>query len=247
LTFDLDGLLAKSEGWHELQSAADSGSLPQSVFAQLPAELHKIFVERYAELFLGPSASEDYYTHPDLIYAGTAETPPSIDECRALNGELSLHPLAAERRLAVIWSADRLSVEASNSLLKITEEPPMNGSILLIAAEDNLIPTLKSRVWSVSLEAPEELVKGEAPPSSLADWAYWMDNRQKKSADIIFLEVGKWIKYFTDNGDFKSAADLETFVRVAEKRRLSVPMVQDSLFAILKEGIPCGQIFGDIW
>lgn len=245
--FDIDKLFSESSGWQELESAAQRASLPQSVFASVSAPLQKIFVERYAELLLGPSSSDEYYSHPDLIYAGSDDKPPTISECRSLSGELALHPLSAERRLAVIWSADKLSIEASNSLLKITEEPPVNGALLLIAAEDTLIPTLRSRVWSVSFEAPEELIKPEPLPVTLADWAAWLGGKNRKSADVIFLEVGKWIKFLTEEGDFKRAAELETFVRIAERRRLSSPMIQDSLFAILKEGIPCEQIFGDIW
>jgi DNA polymerase-3 subunit delta' len=45
-----------------------------------------------------------------------------------------------------LYGCDRLSLPAGNSLLKITEEPPEKGRILLFLEEDNLIPTLRSRL-----------------------------------------------------------------------------------------------------
>ena len=43
------------------------------------------------------------------------------------------------------------------------------------------------------------------------------------------------------------AAEMESLIRLMEQKRLSVPMIQDLVFAVLKEGTPYGQIFGDIW
>lgn len=241
-----DAILDASRGWQDISAAVNGGSAPQSVCAIVPSALQQLFAERYGKLLLG----EDGWSsgaHPDLVSAGKFASPPSIDECRELPGELALHPITADKRLAVIWTANKLSTEASNSLLKLTEEPPKHGFVLFVTEEDSLLPTIKSRVWSIYIDVPEELVKPRPHPVTPREWAAWLEGGKKAGAEILFLEIGSWIKHLTDKGDFAKAADLETLVRVMEQKRLSAPMIQDLTFSVLKEGIPCEQIFGNIW
>ena len=244
---DPNTLLVSSRGWVELSAAISGGHIPQSVGAVVPSALQQVFAERYGKLLLGENGWNDDGAHPDLVNAGKYMTPPSIDECRTLPGELALHPIMADRRLAVVWAADKLSVEASNSLLKLAEEPPSCGCILFMAEEDKLIPTIKSRVWSIYIDVPEELVKPRPYPAAPAEWAAWLEGGKKNGAEMLFFEIESWIKDLTDKGDFVKAAELETLARVMGQKRLSAPMIQDLAFAFLKEGIPCEQIFGNIW
>lgn len=240
-------LLSASRGWNEISSAAESGRLPQSVAVVVPAALQEVFVESYGKLVLGNDAMWKEGSHPDLIQAGKFQAAPSIDECRLLPGELSLHPLSSNRRLAVVWSANKLSLEAANSLLKLTEEPPEQGAILFISEEDKLIPTIKSRVWSIYIDLPSELISAKPHPNAPDEWAAWLERGKRAGAEVLYLEIESWIKFLTENGDYVKAANLETLVRVMEQKRLSVPMIQDLTHAVLKEGIACDEIFGNIW
>lgn len=244
---DAVGIINGSRGWMEISAAVQGGNGPQSVCAIVPSALQQVFVESYGRLLLGEAGWNGEGVHPDLVGAGKYQAPPTIDECRALQGELALHPITADRRLAVIWASDKLSIEAANSLLKLTEEPPRQGYILFVAEEDKLIPTIKSRVWSIYIDVPEEFVKARPHPATPYEWAAWLESGKKAGAEILFLEIESWIKDLTDKGDFRKAADLETLVRVMERKRLSTPMIQDLTFAVLKEGVPCEQIFSNIW
>lgn len=240
-------LLEASRGWLEIKEAVSSGRCSQSLAVIVPSAVQETFVRKFGELLLG-----DYHTwkdgvHPDLIFAGSYLKAPTIEQCRFLRGELDLHPLAAKVRLAVIWGAEKLSVEASNSLLKLTEEPPAHGYILFIAEENKLIPTIKSRVWSIHIDLPDEIVKPRPHPSLAEEWAAWIESGKKSSPEILYLEIESWTKYLTDRGDYATAAKLESMVRIMEQKRLSVAMIQDSVYAVLKEGIPCEQIFGSLW
>ena len=161
-----------------------------------------------------------------MISAGGANAAPTIEECRRLQGELALHPLSAKRRLAVVWSADKLAAEASNSLLKITEEPPVHGCILFISEENNLIPTIKSRIWSVHIDLPEEMTKPAPAPRDAREWARWMDAGRKPSPEILFLEMQGWARDFAGRGDYMRASELDTLIRIMEQRRLPVSMIQ---------------------
>jgi len=70
----------------------------------------------------------------------------SIDQLRAMQRELSLRPYEAPRKACIIEPAERMSVNAANSLLKTLEEPP--GSAIIILLTENagmLLPTIRSR------------------------------------------------------------------------------------------------------
>ncbi len=230
-------VLEASQGWKEIVAAVGMKRCPQSVAVVLPETIQKMFVENYGKLILGDSPVWKDGAHPDLVQAGRHLEPPSIDDCRTLQGELALHPLVSDRRMAVIWSADKLSLEASNSLLKLTEEPPEHGCILFVSEEDKLIPTIKSRVWSVRIDPH---------PGSPEEWAEWIADGRKKDPEILCLEIGSWIRHLTEKGNFKRAAELDSLVRLMGSKRLSVPMIQDLTYMVVKEGIPCEQIFGNI-
>jgi DNA polymerase-3 subunit delta' len=122
-----------------------------------------LFCDRHAEAELdacgvcGPCKQVQAGTHPDLLTLGLPEGKKELpiaallgaDERRGREGllyELSLRPMSATRRIAIIDDADRLSEECANALLKTLEEPPP-GSILflLTPSSDLLLPTIRSR------------------------------------------------------------------------------------------------------
>ncbi|MDD4160135.1 MAG: hypothetical protein PHO18_04220 [Synergistaceae bacterium] len=243
---DALSVLEASQGWKDIASAAAMNRCPQSVAVALPGIMQEMFVENYGRLMLGDSQIWKDGNHPDLIHAGKHLVPPSIDECRTLQGELALHPLVSDKRMAVIWCADKLSLEASNSLLKLTEEPPEHGCILFVSEEDKLIATIKSRVWAVRIELPEEIAQAKAHPVSDEEWADWIAAGKKKDPEILYLEIGNWVMDLAEKGNFRDAAELDSLVRLMGSKRLSVPMIQDLTYMVIKEGVRCEQIFSNL-
>lgn len=70
----------------------------------------------------------------------------SIDQLRDIQRELSLRPYEAPRKACIMEPAERMSVNAANSLLKTLEEPPGNAIIILLTENaDMLLPTIRSR------------------------------------------------------------------------------------------------------
>jgi len=73
-----------------------------------------------------------------------------IDEVRVAKTFLYRKPVNSEKRLVIIDNSDLLTSQAQNAILKITEEPPKTGIIILITKNpDTLLPTLRSRVQQV--------------------------------------------------------------------------------------------------
>lgn len=86
--------------------------------------------------------------HPDFHLVEDSDGTIGIDRVRELQRELSLKPYEAERKVAVIDQADRLTDAAQNSLLKTLEEPPGDTVLFLIAANPNaLLSTVRSRCY----------------------------------------------------------------------------------------------------
>lgn len=82
----------------------------------------------------------------------------------------------------------KLSLEASNSLLKLTKSLP-NMAVSSTSEEDKLIPTIKSRVWSVHIDLPGEIAQARPHPVSDEEWAEWIAAGRKRSGNTI---SGNW-------------------------------------------------------
>jgi DNA polymerase-3 subunit delta' len=110
-------------------------------------------------------------THPDLITVelpeGKNELPLKLfigeKESRGKEGlchDLSLKPMSARRRVAIIDAVESMNEEAANALLKTLEEPPPHSILILISAGvDHLLPTIRSRCQVLSFQplAPAEI------------------------------------------------------------------------------------------
>ena len=69
-----------------------------------------------------------------------------IEAVRDLIGSAHLRPYEGRTRVFIILSADRMSAEASNALLKVLEEPPPDVVIVLVSDNaDAILPTVRSR------------------------------------------------------------------------------------------------------
>ncbi|MBM80027.1 MAG: DNA polymerase III subunit delta' [Planctomycetaceae bacterium] len=100
-------------------------------------------------------------SHPDFFHVERAEGKAELtldvflgpQDRRGREGlchDLSLRPMASDRKLAIIDDADFMRTEAANALLKTLEEPPVNSMLILIAANaDSVLPTIRSRCQSV--------------------------------------------------------------------------------------------------
>ncbi len=64
--------------------------------------------------------------------------------------DITLRPMAAKRRIALIDDAHRMNAESANALLKTLEEPPSFATLFLLAPQaEALLPTIQSRCQAV--------------------------------------------------------------------------------------------------
>lgn len=96
-------------------------------------------------------------THPDLLQIGCPEGKSELPiellvgtpDRRGREGlchDLSLRPMSADRKVAILDDADLMNEASANALLKTLEEPPAGSILFLITpAVEPILPTIRSR------------------------------------------------------------------------------------------------------
>ena len=87
-----------------------------------------------------------------------------LSEVQAITPFLSLQT-EAKAKVVIIDPADRLNIQAANSLLKIIEEPPPKSFFFLISSAPSKLPlTIRSRLQNIRFQAlSPEVLKSLAP------------------------------------------------------------------------------------
>ena len=89
-----------------------------------------------------------------------------VDDIRALLSFFHMSAAEGGRRVAIVDAADDMNGAAANALLKMLEEPPKGGVILLIAHQPaRLLPTIRSRCRELRLAplSPENMARVLTP------------------------------------------------------------------------------------
>jgi DNA polymerase-3 subunit delta' len=129
-------------------------------------ELESAFYRLAATLLASPDPQ-----HPDLhtVHPASKSRRITIDQIRALESQLHLKSLRQGRKIAGIFSAERMCLppaNAANAFLKTLEEPPENTLIFLISDRpEQFLPTIKSRCLTLELQSHHT-----PPPLLPQDW-----------------------------------------------------------------------------
>jgi len=81
-----------------------------------------------------------------------------INATRELVRQVNLSPHSSKYKVAVIKNAQKLTLQAANSLLKTLEEPPLNSIIILCTDnEETILLTIKSRCRCIKIQKTDEV------------------------------------------------------------------------------------------
>lgn len=144
-----------------------------------------------------------------LIISPSAQEPYGIEVVRKAKKFLWQTPISSQRRTVIFVEAEKLTPEAQNALLKITEEPPRSALIILIASDENLIlPTLLSRLIKVYFpRLPSNLIK-----EALVDGYGLEKSLAAEIADKSFGRMGRAIELTAIAKDSAKADDIDNFL-----------------------------------
>ncbi len=167
--------------YERLSRAVASGILPHAFLLAGPSGVGKtaMLLSLAGEGLAGSGWNGAALDNPDLWVEDSPSDTIGIDRIRATGGGndetlmafLAKQAFAGGERFVVIARAERLSLEAANSLLKVVEEPPPGVHLMLATqAPEQLPSTLRSRVVQYHLqpvperEVTEWLVAQGFPP-----------------------------------------------------------------------------------
>ena len=95
------------------------------------------------------------YVHPDVCLYSPQKSTFKVDTVRTIRNDAYVMPLEAKRRVFILEHTELMNKEAENALLKVLEEPPGTAIfILLTMSASQLLPTIRSRCITFSLQEP---------------------------------------------------------------------------------------------
>ena len=156
-----------------------------------PLKLIEKHIQRYKTSFLviGQINSEELKSHfklrlEDLQFLEGDSI--KIEKIRTLIRWINFKPLNSQYKFAFISNAEKMTLEASNALLKTLEEPPPHSIIILSTEnEEKILPTIRSRCHRLMIKkAEEEIIQPEnyRTPADLGKISFY--ERFKWAAEV---------------------------------------------------------------
>ncbi len=171
---DFDGIVGQKEIKEALMAAVQTGKVGHAYILSGPRGIGKKSVARiFAKQLLCQELKDGKCcngcmpcrllangTNPDFSEINPEEGSIGVEEIRKIHSEINIRPLYSNKKVYLIADAERMTVQAQNSLLKTLEEPPSYGVILLTVSNYGaLLETIRSRAvkYSFRKNSPEEV------------------------------------------------------------------------------------------
>ncbi len=123
--------------------------------------------------------------HPDRFRLSPEEgkTQLQVDPVRELLGRLVLTTTISPRKVAVLYPAEAMNINAANALLKNLEEPPGDTVMLLVSHDISRLPiTIRSRCQRLQINAPE--------PEAMAQWLMDQSGQGREPVNLALEASG---------------------------------------------------------
>jgi len=188
--------------------------LAQATLCDLAPELRPCGECRHCRRLVWPPLDEETF-HPDLlVLERDRATVTSVEATKQFLRRSQVAPFEARGQAFIIASAESLSGEAANALLKTLEEPPERAPrhfFLLTPSQFDLLPTLRSRSLEIFLGA-----SGRPDPEAVekisADFSNCIDCWQRERDTTHLLAAASVLE---SAGDFKDPRATDPWVMAA--------------------------------
>ena len=193
----LDGLFSQGRIPHALLLEGPEGC-GKTVFAREIAA--KILCESTGQRPCGHcNACRKVFSgqHPDVSILERGDSQfIKVGDIRNLQEAAVVRPNEGRRRVFILRNAQDMNQNAQNALLKLIEEPPAHCVFLLTATgRSRLLPTILSRVITLSLREPSPSQCQEALPRFVPDRPL---EEYRQAAEFSQGNIGQAICFLTD-------------------------------------------------
>jgi DNA polymerase-3 subunit delta' len=149
-------LVGHQKIWQLLNKLAEKGRLAHAYLFYGQEKIgKKTFALEFTKQLFRKEILKEF--HPDFILIAPfpSEKEIKITQVKDLIWRLSLKPLEANLKVAIVDQAHCLNQEAQSALLKTLEEPPAQSLLILITEyPELLLPTILSRIQKIKFHPP---------------------------------------------------------------------------------------------
>ena len=186
----------------------------------------------------------DHHNHPDFKTISVLEdkTAISIDQIRELKKEIAYKPYDSDHKIYIIESAEKLTKEAANSLLKTLEEPPSFATIVLLVEDSGkLLPTLVSRCQQIKLSSvSQQKIKDLLLEEGLNNEQAEIVSSAAAGSPGKALDITKIDNYFEHRQEI-----YDFLKKIKSKNTIEIFKITDKLCSLLKNDFPCFDLLSD--
>lgn len=161
----------------------------------------------------------DSSNHPDVSITDPEGAVIGIDDIRRLQRAVFVKPYEGRKKVSIIRQGERMTVQAQNCLLKILEEPPGVGVIVITAMNRaNMLPTILSRCQILKPYYEKNVPDFKLYEDILKCFLKGDFNRASTEISLLIKDDGRSVEDFLDFL-FLQLRDILTF-KVAQKEDL---------------------------
>ena len=136
--------------------------------------------------------------HPDFEIIEPEGNSIKIEQARHLIDKMVEKPIESEKKIFIINNADKMTPQAQNCLLKVLEEPPTYGIIILVGSNEHVfLSTIKSRCVKINLKTGADVLNLNRDEEEYKSVKNIVDSIEK----IKKVEVSKLSKILLDEKD----------------------------------------------
>lgn len=155
---------------------------------------------------------------PDILWVTHEKASIGVDDIRTqVNADIQIKPYQSRYKIYIIDSADNMTENAQNALLKTIEEPPEYAIILLlVCSTQQLLPTILSRCVVLNLKpVDKQLIK-----EYLMTKHQIPDYKAEIAAGFSGGNIGKAIKYASSEAFDNKKEDMLHILRYIDDMEL---------------------------
>jgi len=139
------------------------------------------------------------YNHPDVTLIQVDGSSIGIDLIRSLQKDIYVKAYEGSKKVYIIADGEKMTIQAQNCLLKVLEDPPGTGIILITSSNYyKLIPTVISRCQVLKLNVEKEITNHHPFKDLMICLMEENFVIASSKIDQLVKEDNKWVGEFLD-------------------------------------------------